>query len=39
MGIDRKYIEDKYKWNIDEMYQSSQESMEKDIESVKNLIE
>ena len=38
MGIDRKSIEEKYKWNIDEMYQSSQD-MEVDIQSVKNLIE
>ena len=38
MGIDRKSIEEKYKWNIDEMYQSSQD-MEADIQSVKNLIE
>ena len=38
MGIDRKSIEEKYKWNIDEMYQSSQ-AMEADIQSVKNLIE
>ena len=29
MGIDRKSIEEKYKWNIDEMYQSSQ-AMESD---------
>ena len=30
MGIDRKDIDDKYKWNLDLMY-SSQESIDKDI--------
>lgn len=34
MGIDRKNIEDKYKWNIDLMY-SNKESIEKDIDKVK----
>ena len=34
MGIDRKNIEDKYKWKIDLMY-SSKESIEKDIEKIK----
>lgn len=38
MGIDRKSIEEKYKWNIDEMYETSQ-SIEDDIQNVKNLIE
>ncbi|MGL4797621.1 MAG: oligoendopeptidase F [Paraclostridium sp.] len=38
MGIDRKSIEEKYKWNIDEMYETSQ-SIEGDIQNVKNLIE
>ena len=33
MGIDRKNIEDKYKWKIDLMY-SSKESIEKDIEKI-----
>ena len=36
MGMDRKNIDDKYKWNIDLMY-SNKESIEKDIEKVKSL--
>ena len=37
MGIDRKNIDNKYKWNIDLMYQSK-ESIEKDIEKIKSYI-
>ena len=37
MGMDRKNIDDKYKWNIDLMY-SNKESIEKDIEKVKSYI-
>ena len=37
MGIDRKDIDDKYKWKIDLMY-SSQESIDKDISKIKSYI-
>ncbi|WP_304970289.1 M3 family oligoendopeptidase, partial [Romboutsia ilealis] len=37
MGIDRKNIDDKYKWKIDLMY-SSKESIDKDIENIKSYI-
>ena len=37
MGIDRKDIDDKYKWKIDLMY-SSQESIDKDISKTKSYI-
>lgn len=37
MGIDRKNIEEKYKWKIDIMY-PNQEAIEKDIEKVKEFI-
>ena len=37
MGINRKDIDDKYKWNIDLMY-PSKESIEKDIEKIKSYI-
>lgn len=37
MGIDRRTIEEKYKWQIDKMY-STKESIEKDIEKVKEFI-
>ena len=37
MGISRKEIDSKYKWNIDLMY-CSKESIEKDIEKIKSYI-
>jgi len=37
MGIDRKNIDDKYKWKIDLMY-SSKESIEVDIEKIKSYV-
>lgn len=37
MGIDRKDIDDKYKWKIDLMY-SSKESIDKDISKIKSYI-
>ena len=37
MGIDRKDINNKYKWKIDLMY-SSKESIDKDIENIKSYI-
>lgn len=38
MGVDRTSIEDKFKWNIDTMYQSS-ESIKDDIDKVNSIIE
>jgi oligoendopeptidase F len=37
MGVDRTSIEDKFKWNIDSMYQNS-ESIQSDIEKVNAII-
>ncbi|MDU5021242.1 MAG: oligoendopeptidase F, partial [Clostridiales bacterium] len=38
MGVDRTSIEDKFKWNIDTMYQSN-ESIKDDIDKVNSIIE
>lgn len=38
MGVDRTSIEDKFKWNIDTMYQSS-ESIKDDIDKVNSIID